>query len=397
MTSVTLDTGRDFYRDLAAFEQFEAVTDLARYTPVPQDWLVVIADIRGSTPAIAAGRYKDVNMVGASCITAALNVTGGIEIPYVFGGDGATIAIPPELAEPVRAALLRTRALSASAFDLELRVGFVAVAEVRRQGQDVLVGKFRISPGNHLAMFAGGGVELADGLIKGDVDGSAGYAVLDPEPDGAPDLEGLSCRWQPLGSRRGSMISLLVRAGGEDPVAADIYSHVISELTRIMGADPRTGRPVDAANMQFRWPTRRLRAEVILTAGEGGVWRRWRQVLFESFIQYILEKFDLKAGDYDAPKYREELRANTDFRRFDDMLRLVLDCSAEEVAAIRALLDGLHAEGRLCYGLHEADAALMTCLVFNLAEGQHIHFVDGADGGFAVAAKGLKAQLAGAG
>jgi hypothetical protein len=35
----------------------------------------------------------------------------------------------------------------------------------------------------------------------------------------------------------------------------------------------------------------------------------------------------------------------------------------------------------------------MTCLVFSLEESRHVHFVDGADGGYALAALQLKAQL----
>jgi hypothetical protein len=35
----------------------------------------------------------------------------------------------------------------------------------------------------------------------------------------------------------------------------------------------------------------------------------------------------------------------------------------------------------------------MTCLVFSLAQGRHVHFIDGADGGYALAARQLKAQL----
>ena len=36
----------------------------------------------------------------------------------------------------------------------------------------------------------------------------------------------------------------------------------------------------------------------------------------------------------------------------------------------------------------------MTCLVFSLEQSQHIHFIDGADGGFALAAQRFKKQLA---
>ena len=36
---------------------------------------------------------------------------------------------------------------------------------------------------------------------------------------------------------------------------------------------------------------------------------------------------------------------------------------------------------------------MMTCLVFSLEESRHVHFIDGADGGYALAAVQLKAQL----
>ena len=40
-----------------------------------------------------------------------------------------------------------------------------------------------------------------------------------------------------------------------------------------------------------------------------------------------------------------------------------------------------------------AIAALMTCFVRSY-QGNHVHFVDGSNGGYALAAKQLKAQLA---
>ena len=96
----------------------------------------------------------------------------------------------------------------------------------------------------------------------------------------------------------------------------------------------------------------------------------------------------------DWGRYKEVLTANTDCRKFDDMLRMVISGTADQRAALDEYLQGRRAAGRLVYGVHCAPRALMTCMVFSYS-GEHIHFVDGADGGYALAAKGLKAQLRG--
>lgn len=62
------DISDDFYRNLPGFNEFPNVTDLSLYRPLPDDWCIVITDIKGSTKAIEDGRYKDVNMMGAACI-----------------------------------------------------------------------------------------------------------------------------------------------------------------------------------------------------------------------------------------------------------------------------------------------------------------------------------------
>ncbi|RKZ47756.1 MAG: hypothetical protein DRQ48_01185 [Gammaproteobacteria bacterium] len=46
----------------------------------------------------------------------------------------------------------------------------------------------------------------------------------------------------------------------------------------------------------------------------------------------------------------------------------------------------------IVFGIHDSAKALMTCLVFN-HENDHIHFLDVADGGYALAVKDMKHQL----
>ncbi len=384
MPRLSIPADPTFYARLAPFTAFAQVADPRHYVAAPDDWLLVLTDVRGSTEAARAGRYKDVNLVGAACITAALNVTRGLDLPYVFGGDGATVLIPPAVRQAVGDALIRTRRLARESFGLELRLGMVPLAELTRRGRRVLVARYQLSPGNHLAMFAGGGVELADRLIKGE----AGFALEDAGDAGPPDLEGLSCRWEPYPSLRGRMLTLLVR-----PLAADSLAQqqeIILRLAQIVGD---SGQPVQRANMRFVWPPKGLAAEALATRGRLPYRLRWLGIWLQSFLQGIAERYDLRIGPYDAPAYRVELQQNSDHRKVADTLHMVLDCTAGEVTAIEAYLAELHSMAKIVYGTHLADRAIMTCLVFSLEHSRHVHFIDGADGGYALAALQLKAQL----
>jgi hypothetical protein len=72
---------------------------------------------------------------------------------------------------------------------------------------------------------------------------------------------------------------------------------------------------------------------------------------------------------------------------------MVLDLSDADCDAYQRFLESERRAGLLVYGMHRASAALVTCFVRSYA-GDHLHFVDGADGGYALAAKEMKAQLA---
>ena len=49
------------------------------------------------------------------------------------------------------------------------------------------------------------------------------------------------------------------------------------------------------------------------------------------------------------------------------------------------------ASGTVRYGLHRQDAAMMTCFTPSALRSDHVHFIDGARGGYASAATALKA------
>ena len=109
-----------FYAALPVFDDFLDITDPERFTPVPQDWHVAVTDVRGSTEAIRSGRYKDVNLAGASSIIAILNIDRGLSIPFIFGGDGATLCIPGHWLTEARSRLLGTSRMAEEAFAIKL-------------------------------------------------------------------------------------------------------------------------------------------------------------------------------------------------------------------------------------------------------------------------------------
>ena len=240
-------TNEDFLSSLASLEDFQGLAELERFTPIPDHWFLFCCDITNSTKAIEEGRYKAVNMIGAACIMAAINAAGETEIGYVFGGDGATIVVPASLAGKVSEALDKTRYLSRHTFQLELRVGYVSVDAIRQQGKELLVAMLELSPGNRAALFAGGGAQLAESLIKNDTSGQYRLREKATEP---PDLEGLSCRWEPLAAQHGTMMCMLISAQANDvSERAKIYGDIIAKIERILRPDLDSARPVRAENM----------------------------------------------------------------------------------------------------------------------------------------------------
>src|SRR5947207_11255479 len=126
-----------FFDRLPVFTDFAGVAETSNYTPLPEGWVLAVADIVGSTKAISAGRYKAVNMAGASVISAVMNALGHRDLPFVFGGDGALVAVPPSAAEMTRTALGAVQTWVGEELDLTLRAALVPMSDVRSAGHVV--------------------------------------------------------------------------------------------------------------------------------------------------------------------------------------------------------------------------------------------------------------------
>jgi hypothetical protein len=373
-----------FYGEIPVFRGFSRLMDPKLYSPLPDDWTIGIADIVESTKAIADQRYKAVNMAGAAVIAAVTNALEGREFPFVFGGDGASFAVAPADLGRAREALAATAAWVKQDLELAMRVALVPVSAIRAQGLDVRVARFGPSANLSYAMFAGGGLGWADAAMK-----RGEFAVAPAAPGTQPDLSGLSCRFEEIPAARGVILSVLVLPAPEGDSAA--YRKEIEALLDLIERSPDAGRPVPAGGPPLKWPPQGVEYEARSRRG-GSMMRRRAVVLAVTLWAYVVMRLGIRVGKFVPREYTQQVVENSDFRKYDDGLKMILDCTEELAAELVRRLEAAASSGILRYGTHRQDAAMMTCFTPSVMRSDHVHFIDGARGGYASAATVLKAR-----
>jgi len=387
-------TSVNFYHDLPPLASFAEATEGRLYVDLPNDWWIVIADVAGSTRAIESGAYKKVNTVGVACIAAVTNVDRGIDLPFVFGGDGATFAIPEMLRERVICALRGAQRLARASFGLDLRVGLVQVSELTQQGYWVKLAKVRLSPHVTQPALSGRGWEEAEKRVK-QYGMPGALKVVEQEGPASASFEGFECRWQGVPSFYDHKLSLLVAAISPDAdTNLATYQRLLQQIQQIYG-DVAHYHPLRSDRMRLTFDPRLLAHEWrVRSAGRG--WRKRLHYLLRMLLQNLAGRLifarNMDAGSVNWSHYRDELVQNSDFRKFDGMLRMIMDGSESQAARLHEFLEEEYRARRLVYGMQKSREALVTCIVQSYT-GNHLHFVDGGDGGYALAARALKQRL----
>ena len=149
----------------------------------------------------------------------------------------------------------------------------------------------------------------------------------------APDLDGLSCRWEPLFSINGVMLTLIVDKIGMEQI------DIAGEISKLLNSPLAKFTPIKDQSLKFRFPPRGLKIEVAAALKNGAYLKRYSWAFFTSSMQWLCEKFKIKIGDYDGQHYRDELISNTDFRKMDGALRMVLDLSLDQAQTLEDWLE----------------------------------------------------------
>jgi len=372
-----------FTRSLPVGAEFRTVLDDGLYSSAPGDWLIAVSDVVGSRKAIAAGRYKAVNMAGVALISALMNALDTHDLPYIFGGDGAAVIISPADRDIVADTMAKTAAWVRDELGLELRAALVPVSVVRAEGHDVLVQATRVSDAIRNYAFQGGGLSRAEALMK------EGRYAVPPAPAGSkPDLTGLSCRWSPIKPENGKIVSIIIEPGES---AGGKFPEIAQKLLDLVGMQrPGGGSPMPPAGPTGTWPPEGLDMEARATRGQRSLWAQKAALYLWTLISWIIITGGINVGSFNAKRYREFTSLNTDYRKFQDGLRVTVSLGDSELTRLNEFLESERVAKNLRYGLCVQDSAILTCYVPSVTSESHFHFLDGAGGGYAQAAENMK-------
>ncbi len=375
-----------FYTELKSHEgTFEDILSNRRnFSVIPDDWHVIVTDIVDSTVEYMDGKYQEINIVAASTIITVINVARkyGIEIPFVYGGDGATMMVPTKILDESLRALVAIKNNAERRFKINLRVGSVPVSYISKHGFEIKVAKFFIAEGYPQALFIDSGLYFAEEMIKR----SDKHFLTHKRAAKIPlQLDGLKCRWDeiPPPSGYSEVVCLIVLAHDfktHEKTYRDVLRHIHDTYGDFMTRHPIN---IDAMmqNIRLKALVResyaklgRLDAMYVATHAVGA--------LFQSLKNQ--KKFREKNLDF--------VMSATDTLKVDGKLCTIIAGIPEQRTALLKYLEQEEARGRLVFGYSVAPSTTITCLIRERTN-DYINFIDGTGGGYIQAAAMIKIKL----
>ena len=361
----------------------DLLTEEHLFYKVPENWYVVITDVKKSTKAVEQGLHETVNLIATGSIVAVLNISykASMTIPFFFGGDGATFIIPSSILDSTLHALVIHQENSKRNYDLTLRVGSVPVTEIYGEGHSLMISKLRTSRLFSIPVLLGDGLAYAEKVIKGE-----DYLLSSlPAKEEELDLTGMQCRWEKIKPPQDydEVVSLLVTARDCEKQAL-AFKKVIDALDVIYGAQEKR-KPISVPMLKLKATLEKISQEMRVKFGgfrPTYLLHKWVTTLLGYFY------FRTKQGK----KYLVQLVDMSDTLVIDGRINTVISGTTSQREKLQMALNELEKEGYISYGLFVSKESIMSCYVRNMNE-SHIHFVDGSEGGYTKAAVMLKRKF----
>ena len=350
---------------------------------IPLDWHIVITDIKESTTAVDNGLSETVNLIATGSIIAVLNIASKskVDIPFFFGGDGATLLVPLSLLDDAMAALKLHQVNVSSEFNMDMRIGSYPVAAVYQKHKELKIAKVRVNALYSIPIVLGKGLHYAESIIK------ANYiSPLIRSKDGALRLEGMECRWNKIAPPNTSdeVLCLLVDAL-EESQQATVYKDVLDEIEYIYGTH-QARNPISITKLKLNARLKKIRTELRTKKQNYGI-----RELLVTWVETLIGKvwyLSSKTGQ----KYLTELVQLSDIFVLDGRINMLISGHPGNRELLIKFLEEEEKKNRLVFGIHASKLSIISCYVRN-RKANHIHFVDGGTGGYTKAAEMLKQKL----
>ena len=325
-----------------------------------------------------------VNLIATGSIIAALNIAAkaSVDLPFFFGGDGATLLVPPTLLAESMAALALHQSNVKKEFNIDLRVGSLPVSAVYESGSALSITKVKINALFAIPVVLGNGLQFAERVVK------SAYVVLPPPEATNLNLEGMECRWNKIPPPKGTdeVVCLLISARQES-AQATVYKAVLDKAEAIYGSHKKRN-PISLPGLRINARIQKIRTELRMRQPQFG-FLEW----FKNWLYVLVAKY-WYLSSHTGQKYLNELVQLADIFVMDGRISMVITGNRTQREQLVEFLDEQEKAGQLVYGIHVSRESIISCYVQNRAA-HHIHFVDGGDGGYTQAAVLLKEKLKG--
>jgi hypothetical protein len=345
---------------------------------VPSDWHVILTDIKNSTAAVAKGQNQNVNLIATGSIVTVLNLAykANITVPFFFGGDGATFIVPASILNDSMAALQIFQRNTLDNFKMDLRAGTMPVKEIYDKGLNLRISKYRSSEHLSIPIALGNGLNYAEEVIKSrDSDN-----VVENERE--LDLTGMECRWDKIDppEKNFEIVTLLAISKDEakQPIA---FQKVIRLLDEIYGS-PERRQPISVSKLKLKTSFSRIELGLLARINKAGFFK-----VVNTWLTYLLAYFYFETQK--GKDYLTRLVTMSDTLVIDGRINTVITGTETQRLKLAESLNQLEKEGLITFGLYVSQESVMSCYVRDLQD-DHIHFVDGSDGGYTNAAGIIK-------
>lgn len=378
----------EFYNNLksAGKNLVDLLTSETFFTEVPTTWHVVVVDILNSTQAVAEGNHHQVNLTATGAIISVLNLVRKekqtAEIPYFFGGDGATFIVPTLFLDKIVGTLENYSLHIKRNANLTLRVGHVSVAHLTTQNAALKIAKHQLTEQLSIPIVLGNGLKIAEEIIKKDFQEKESRLFVED----LLNLEGMECRWKRIdpSQTQNKVVCLLLEAVNETEQRG-LYKEVIAKMDELFGTFSNR-QPIKSEKMQLSFNILTIWEEMKITL----VNQNWFYLL-KNWLSTIIGKAYLNLSP-NGKQYLQQIGQLSHTFMLDGRINTIFTASQDQITVFISYLDQLEQNKKILYGIHITHASVMSCYVID-RKTKHSHFVDGTEGGYTSAAKMLKVKL----